>query len=64
MGRKQHVVDLSDEEWRTLEWFISTGEAKAEDMTRARIPLKTDDGLTDATICHPSLANSEIARQQ
>ena len=51
MGRKQHVVDLSDEERRTLEWFISTGERKAEDITRARILLKADEGLTDAKIC-------------
>jgi len=51
MSRKQHVVDLSDEERRTLEWFISTGERKAEDITRARILLKADDGLTDAQIC-------------
>jgi hypothetical protein len=47
MSRKQHVVDLSDEERRTLEWFVSTGERKAEDNTRARILLKADDGLTD-----------------
>jgi len=51
MGRKQHVVNLSDEERRTLEWFISTGEHKAEDITPARILLKADDGLTDAGIC-------------
>jgi hypothetical protein len=29
MGRKQHVVDLSNEERRTLEWFMLTGEHKA-----------------------------------
>jgi len=51
MSRKQHVVDLSDEERRTLEWFISTGERKAEDITRARILLKANEGLTDAEIC-------------
>ena len=51
MGRKQHVVNLSDEERRTLEWFISTGKHKAEDITRAHILLKADDGLTDAAIC-------------
>jgi len=51
MGRKQHIVDLSAEERRTLEWFISTGERKSEDNTRARILLKADDGLTDAEIC-------------
>jgi hypothetical protein len=30
MSQKKHVVDLSEEERRTLEWFISTGERKAE----------------------------------
>jgi len=48
---KQHVVNLSDEERRTLEWFVSAGERKAEDNTRARILLKADDGLTDSQIC-------------
>ena len=48
MSRKQHVVDLSDEERRTLEWFSMTGERKAEDITRARILLKADEGLTDS----------------
>ena len=50
MRAKKHVVDLSDEERRTLEWFISTGERKSEDNTRARILLKADDGLTDSEI--------------
>jgi transposase len=57
MRGKKHVVDLSDEERRTLEWFIKTGERKAEDINRARILLKADDGLTDSQIsghvgCH------------
>jgi transposase len=51
MSRKQHVVNLSAEERRTLEWFISTGEHKAEDITRARVLLKADEGLTDSKIC-------------
>jgi len=51
MGRKQHVVNLPEEDRNTLEWFISTGERKAEDITRARILLKADDGLTDSQIC-------------
>lgn len=51
MSRKKHVVELSDEERRTLKWFISTGERNAEDITRARILLKADEGLTDAQIC-------------
>ena len=51
MSRKQHVVDLSKEERRDLETFISTGEHRAEAITRARILLKADDGLTDRQIC-------------
>jgi len=51
MSRKQHVVNLSAEERRTLEWFISTGEHKSEDITRARVLLKADEGLTDSKIC-------------
>jgi hypothetical protein len=58
MGAKKHVVELSAEDRNTLEWFISTGERKSEDNTRARILLKADDGLTDSKIsehvgCHP-----------
>ena len=57
MRPKKHVVELSDEDRNTLEWFISTGERKSEDNTRARILLKADDGLTDSEIsehvgCH------------
>ena len=57
MGAKKHVVDLSDEDRKTLEWFISTGERRSEDNMRSRILLKADDGLTDSEIsehvgCH------------
>lgn len=51
MSRKQHVVNLSEEDRNTLEWFVSTGERKAEDITRARTLLKAADGLTDSQIC-------------
>ncbi|WP_083898857.1 helix-turn-helix domain-containing protein [Natronococcus jeotgali] len=51
MGRKKHIVNLSDEERSELEAFISTGEHRAEDITRARILLKADEGLTDPAIC-------------
>ena len=47
MGAKKHVVELSDEDRKTLGWFISTGERKSEDNTLVRILLKTDDVLTD-----------------
>jgi len=57
MGPKKHVVNLSDEDRKTLEWFTKTGERKAEDINRTRILLKADDGLTDTEIskhvgCH------------
>ncbi|WP_435186974.1 helix-turn-helix domain-containing protein [Halobellus sp. EA9] len=63
MGSKKYVVELSEEDRNTLEWFISTGERKAEDNTRARILLKADDGLTDAAIsehvgCHPKTVSN------
>lgn len=51
MGSKKHIVSLSDEERSELEAFISTGEHRAEDITRARILLKADEGLTDPAIC-------------
>lgn len=50
MSAKKHVVDLSNEERKTLEWFVSTGEPKARDLNRAKILLKADDGLTDEQI--------------
>ncbi|APW99597.1 helix-turn-helix domain-containing protein [Halobiforma lacisalsi AJ5] len=67
MGAKKYVVELSEEDRNTLEWFISTGERKSEDNTRARILLKADDGLTDSEIsehvgCHPkTVANTREA---
>ncbi|MFC6763690.1 helix-turn-helix domain-containing protein [Natrinema soli] len=51
MGRKKHVVDLSDEERNELKEFVSKGEHRAEAITRAKILLKVDEGLTDPTIC-------------
>ncbi|WP_198667900.1 helix-turn-helix domain-containing protein [Saliphagus sp. LR7] len=57
MSRKQHVVELSEEERQELETFTSKGTHRAEDITRAKILLKADDGLTDSQIsehvgCH------------
>ena len=51
MSRKKYIVDLSDEERGELQEFVRTGEHRAEDITRAKILLKADDGLTDAEIC-------------
>ena len=63
MSKKEHVVDLSEEERRELETFTSKGTHRAEDITRANIFLKADDGLTDATIsehvgCHPQTVHN------
>jgi len=63
MGAKKYIVDLNDEDRRTLESFISTGERTSRSNTRARILLKADDGLTDATIsehvgCHPQTVHN------
>ncbi len=51
MGRKKHIVDLSEEERSELEKFVTKGKHRAEAINRAKILLKADDGLTDATIC-------------
>jgi len=51
MGRKQHVADLSDEERRTLKWFISTGEHRAKISRAHGSSMKIDEGLTDSKIC-------------
>ena len=50
MPNKQHIVDLSEDERAELESFVSSGVHKAEDITRARILLKANDGATDAEI--------------
>ena len=44
MPNKQHTVDLSEDERVEPESFVSNDVRKAEDITRARILLKTDDG--------------------
>ena len=51
MSQKKFIVDLSEEDRDELEEFVSKGEHRAEDITRAKILLKADDGLTDADIC-------------
>lgn len=51
MTQKEHTVDLSEDERTELESFVSSGVHRAEDITRARILLKADDGATDKEIC-------------
>lgn len=50
MPNKQHNVDLSEDERAELESFVSSDIHRAEDITRARILLKADDGATDFNI--------------
>lgn len=50
MPNKQYTVDLSEDERAELESFVSSGVRKAEDITRARILLKADDGAIDLSI--------------
>ena len=47
MTEKKYTVDLSEDERIELESFVSSGVHRAEDITRARILLKADDGATD-----------------
>lgn len=50
MPKKKHFVNLTDEERATLEQMLRRGKHSARKLTRARILLKADDGLDDATI--------------
>jgi transposase len=50
MPKKKHLVNLTDEERATLEQMLRRGKHSARKLTRARILLKADDGLDDATI--------------
>lgn len=50
MPKKKHLVNLTDEERATLEQVLRRGKHSGRKLTRARILLKADDGLDDATI--------------
>lgn len=57
MPNKKYVVELSEKERQKLERFTSKGTHRAEDINRAKVLLKADDGLTDGQIsehvgCH------------
>ena len=47
---KRYQVELSSEERKALEKLISAGVAPARKLTRARILLKVDEGLTKSKI--------------
>jgi transposase len=50
MPTKKYVVDLTPQERGTLAQRIRRGHAGARELTRARILLKADEGLTDEEI--------------
>jgi len=50
MARKKYVVDLTAEERQILEQMLQKGKSSARKLTRARILLQADEGLTDEEI--------------
>jgi transposase len=50
MPKKKYVVALTSEERATLEQMLRSGKTSARKLTRARILLKADDGLSDDAI--------------
>ena len=50
MPAKKYRVDLTAEERETLTSLIQSGKAAVRQVTRARILLKADEGLTDEEI--------------
>jgi transposase len=67
MPRKKYVVDLTAEERSTLEQLVHRGKSSARKLTRARILLQADEGLTDEEIALAltvSIATVERTRQR
>src|SRR5262245_34689447 len=67
MPRKKYVVDLTAAERTTLEQLLQRGKSSARKLTRARILLQADDGLTDeeiATALEVGVATVERTRQR
>jgi transposase len=50
MPKNKYIVDLTAEERTTLEHMLRRGKTGARKLTRARILLKADAGLSDAEI--------------
>jgi transposase len=67
MARKKYVVDLTTEERHTLEQLLQKGKNNARKLTRARILLQADEGLTDEEIAlglNVGLATVERTRRR
>jgi len=50
MPNKKYTVDLSGDERAELESFVSHGKRSAQAITRARILLRADEGVSDSGI--------------
>lgn len=67
MPRKKYVVDLTAEERTMLEQLVQRGKSSARKLTRARILLQADEGLTAEEIgvaLTVSIATIERTRQR
>ena len=67
MPKKKYLVDLTAEERTTLEQLLQKGKSNARKLTRARILLQADEGLTDeeiATALGVGIATVERTRQR
>jgi transposase len=67
MPTKKYHVDLTSEERTTLEQLFQRGKSSARKLTRARILLQADKGLTDeeiATALEVGAATVERLRQR
>jgi transposase len=67
MPKKKYVVDLTAEERTTVEQLLQKGKSSARKLTRARILLQADEGLTDeeiATALAVGIATVERTRQR
>lgn len=67
MPKKKYVVDLTAEERKTLAHLVQRGKSSARTLTRARILLQADEGLTDeeiATLLDVGVATVERLRQR
>jgi transposase len=67
MPKKKYIVDLAPEERQTLEQLLPKGKSSARKLTRARILLQADEGLTDeeiATALAVGVATVERTRQR
>lgn len=50
MSKKKYIVDLKDDEKKSLLELVKKGKARARRITRARILLLADEGKTDEEI--------------